>query len=124
MKLNSKQYGLALYKLTHRKSEHEMKSILHAFARFLFSNGDTSKVKDVVRFYDETKLKAEGRIRSRVRSAYGDENVLPRHMHGTELYVEQEKDPNLVAGITVDVGDLRIENSIDKPLPHFKTSLN
>ena len=117
---SSKQYARALYELA-AESPKKMPLILKGFANTLLKNNDLSKSEEIMKEFEKIYYEESGIRRVEVSAA--DEGVgksLNQKIKGDSVF---KKDPRLIGGVKIKIGDEMVDNTLHGRLRRLKESL-
>jgi len=115
MKYSPKQLATAFYEiLTEKPSAH--KEIITHFAAFLKKTGLTKMLSDIERHFEIIRLKKENAIKVEIATAEKKPPTFPTKINGKKVELFWQTAPSLIAGNIVQIGDLRIDNSVRRRL--------
>src|SRR3989338_6626052 len=121
MKYPAVEYAKYLISL-HESSPAERKIGTKKLSEMLEKNGDLKDWKKIVEIYES--LKENGAVKKRaIVSYFGDIHKMKIKESLADYEVEFEEDKNLVGGVRIQIGDIRIDNSIAGRLEEIKKVL-
>ena len=119
MNYSSKQYGAVLYDMvtpfakSANQDSKEIKAVFRSFAKFLYDRGNSAKIADIVRVYDDLYHKENNTVEAIITTTNEKEKVrTPRHWGSKLIHERYVVDPNLIGGVKIQIGDVLINNSI------------
>src|SRR3989344_4788035 len=121
MKYPAVEYAKYLLSL-HESSPSEQKIGTKKLSEMLEKNGDLRDWKKIVEIYES--LKEKGAVKKKATVSYfGDIHKTKIKDSLADYEVEFEEDKNLVGGVRIQIGDLRIDNTIAGRLVEVKKVL-
>ncbi|HEY9584919.1 MAG TPA: F0F1 ATP synthase subunit delta [Candidatus Paceibacterota bacterium] len=121
MKYPAVEYAKYLLSLN-ESSPAEQKIGTKKLSEMLEKNGDLKDWKKIVEIYESLKEKGAKKKRAIV-SYFGDIHKMKIKESLADYEVEFEEDKNLVGGVRIQIGDIRIDNSIAGRLEEIKKVL-
>ncbi|MCK5415902.1 ATP synthase F1 subunit delta [Candidatus Parcubacteria bacterium] len=131
MKINSKQYALALYEIAKDKKKNEIELMIKNLVNVLIANNDISKVDEIMNEFDKVWNYKEGVVDTTVLSAKKlDEKTLEllnKYLLGKleikKVDIITDIDEKLLGGVILKYGDKILDGSIKTKLNNFKSRL-
>jgi F0F1-type ATP synthase delta subunit len=120
MRYTPEQYSQALYALTNDKSRAEIKSAVEKFVNLLSKNGELSVLEKILESFKRLSLKYRGRSEVTVFHAGSIEKEKIKRIFGYKAEVEFKEEPDLIAGVKIQIDDLRINNTVKERLSALK----
>ncbi len=122
MKYSPSEYAKYLLSL-HFLPITEQKANIRKYAKMIEKNGDLKDWKKIVETYESIREKKADRKTAKVSYA-GEINKEKIREHLKNFEVEFNENQSLIGGMQIQIGDLRIDNSITGRLVEIKSVLN
>lgn len=122
MKYSSVTYAKYLFSLAELPPA-EQKTAVKRLAEFLAKNGDLKDWQKIEQVYESLREK-KAEKKTAIVSYFGDIHKTKIKDKLKDYAVEFEEDKDLKGGIRVNIGDIRIDNSIAGRLAEVKKALN
>lgn len=130
MKYTPKQYAQALHQAVFESAPEYQEKILDNFVLILKRNGDLGKVNEIeqefLRYERERKGIKEATVTSTRKLSGHEEKAIISELNelaGGHVELKQKIDKNLIGGVVVQLGDIRIDGSLRKNIQDLKDQL-
>jgi F-type H+-transporting ATPase subunit delta len=131
MKINSKQYAVALLESLEENKDNE-KEVAKKFAAALISAGQVSRWPEIMEIFEKIWNKKNNIVKADIFSANSLSaetiNVLKEMIKekssGIEIKIEQKVDKSLLGGVVLHYGDKVLDLSLKNKIEKLKEELN
>ncbi|MFA6272960.1 MAG: F0F1 ATP synthase subunit delta [Candidatus Paceibacterota bacterium] len=119
MRYSPKQLATALYELLAEKPEAHKQTLVH-FATYIQKIGAARMLSDIERHFENIRLQKENVIKVKISTAEKNQPIFPEKISGKKVELAWHTDQSLIAGAIIQIGDMRIDNSIKGRLENLK----
>jgi F0F1-type ATP synthase delta subunit len=123
MKYTPRQYASALNSLVTEKTDENMNSKIKKFAAFLKKNNALHLYREIAEKFGEINRETNGKKEITIRAANSETAKKLKTKFGSESEPKIVIDETLIAGSSIVIDDLRIDNSIKSRLSQMKKAL-
>ena len=121
-KYTPKQYARALYELLSDGSSKNSHAVIRNFVGALRKNNDLSKGGEIMRWFEKIYHEESGKPLVEVSAVdEGARELLSRKIKGEIVF---KKDPRIVGGVRIKIGDEMIDNTIKVRLERLREALS
>ena len=121
-KYTPKQYARALYELLSEGSSKNSHTVIRNFVGALRKNNDLSKGGEIMRWFEKIYHEGSGKPLVEVSAVdEGARELLSRKIKGEIVF---KKDPRIVGGVRIKIGDEMIDNTIKVRLERLREALS
>ncbi len=113
MKLTVRHYATILDRaLAEASSEHEKEKVMKDFAQMIEKDGKTSRLNEILIFWQALYNKRHGLIDVTIETADKDSVKFPNSFAGKRVAQKTIMNPSLIGGNIIRIGDYIVDGSI------------
>ncbi|MDO8564841.1 MAG: F0F1 ATP synthase subunit delta [bacterium] len=120
MRYTPQQYAQTLRALV-EENPRDRKAATRQFAQTLASQNALSLLPDIIREYEQGRLREKGVKRVVVYTPERETGL--KHKFGVKAEVVAQSDVRLLGGVVIESGDVRVDNSIKMRMERIKEAL-
>lgn len=120
MKITTKQYAHILDEALSRQGAHDHKAVIQDFVHLLASHGKISKINEIIAHWNKAWNKRNESIDVTVETADGSDVAIPSHIGSKKVIKSIKKNPSIIGGTVIKIGDYIVDNSIASKINALK----
>jgi F-type H+-transporting ATPase subunit delta len=120
MKLSTKQYANILDKALSKASDSDYSTVIKDFVALVASNKRLSKLNEILSLFGVLWNKRHNTIDVSVTTADGEPIDFPTHIASKKSVVTTVKDPRILGGSIIRIGDYIVDTSISSKIDQLR----